>query len=62
MRKRIKLGLAAAAVAAATLLPAAPAKAGTCQSDLPGGEAVCTVYFTAGYLQCKYLGKLGCLA
>ena len=60
--KRIKMALAVAAVVAATLLPAAPAQAGTCQSDLPGGEAVCTVYFTAGYLQCKYLGKLGCLA
>lgn len=60
--KKFKIGLAACAVAAATLLPAAPAKAGTCTSDLPGGEAVCTVYFTVGYLQCKYLGKLGCLA
>lgn len=61
--KRIKIGLAAAAVAAATLLPAAPAKASTCQSNLPGGEVVCAVYFTAGYLECKYLGKyLGCLA
>ena len=60
--RKLKLGLAAAAVAAASLLPAAPAHAGTCQSDLPGGEAVCTVYFTVGYLQCKYLGKLGCLA
>ncbi|HEX2195877.1 MAG TPA: hypothetical protein VHJ76_03035 [Actinomycetota bacterium] len=60
--RRIKIGIAAAVVAAATLLPAAPAKAGTCTSDLPGGEAVCTVYFTAGYLQCKYLPKLGCLA
>jgi hypothetical protein len=60
--KRMKMALVVAAVAATTMLPAAPAKAGTCQSDLPGGEAICTVYFTVGYLQCKYLGKLGCLA
>lgn len=60
--KKIKLGLAAAAVAAATLIPAAPAKAGTCQADLPGGELVCAAYFTVGYVECKVLGKyLGCL-
>ena len=57
------MGLAAAAVAAATLLPAAPAKASTCQSNLPGGEVICTVYFTVAYVECKFLGKhLGCLA
>ena len=60
--RKIKIGIAAVAVAAASLLPAAPAKASTCTSDLPGGEAVCAVYFTVGYLQCKYLPKLGCLA
>jgi hypothetical protein len=61
--KKIKIGLAAVAVATASLLPAAPAKASTCQSNLPGGELVCAVYFTAAYVECKYLGKhLGCLA
>lgn len=61
--RKIKIGLAACAVAAASLVPAAPAKAGTCQTDLPGGEVVCAVYFTVGYLECKVLGKyLGCLA
>lgn len=61
--KKLKLGLVAAAVGAASLLPAAPAKASTCQSNLPGGEVVCAVYFTVAYVECKYLGKhLGCLA
>lgn len=60
--RKLKLGVVTAAVAAASLLPAAPAKASTCQSELPGGEVVCAAYFTVGYLQCKYLGKLGCLA
>lgn len=61
--KKIKMGLVTAAVAAASLLPVAPAKASTCQSNLPGGEVVCAVYFTAAYVECKVLGKyFGCLA
>lgn len=61
--RKIRMMAVAGAVAAATLLPAAPAKAGTCQADLPGGEVVCAAYFTVGYVECKVLGKyLGCLA
>lgn len=61
--KKIRMMAVAGAVAAATLLPAAPAKAGTCQTELPGGEVVCAAYFAVGYVECKVLGKyLGCLA
>lgn len=56
MRRKIQLAAVAAAVAAMTIGPAAPARAGMICQTHPATQVVCTAYYFAGGLVCKLTG------
>jgi hypothetical protein len=60
MKKALTRSLVTVALAAGALLPAAPARATTCQAADPNVEVVvCTAYGAASQLSCRYLSKFG---